>query len=232
VTPPTNIPRNDLVTLYLKGLPGVNQDNSGGEVLRLNTATPPKPAAQQSNLGVLGGDQAGWPNGRRPGDDVVDLTVRVLEGALCYQPFGLCTPADAPFGAAPFTDQSWVDATQFNDHFPYLVTPLPGSPQPQRIFSASLASGGGTAACTGLLPPQPDPFAPPPPASPLAITCTHDLTATAGGIRQGATGAVICSFSNVTSPIQMTCSLTAAQLDALQKGQLFVFIGSAQAPLD
>ncbi|HEX7183453.1 MAG TPA: DUF4331 domain-containing protein, partial [Thermoanaerobaculia bacterium] len=97
VLPPTNIPRNDLVAFYLKGLPGLNRDNSNAEVLRLNTSTPAKPAAQQNRLGALGGDDAGWPNGRRPGDDVIDITTRVLEGALCYQAFNLCTPADAAF---------------------------------------------------------------------------------------------------------------------------------------
>ncbi len=130
VLPPTNIPRNDLVAFYLKGLPGLNQDNSGGEVLRLNTNLAAKPAAQQSRLGVLGGDNAGWPNGRRPGDDVIDVTMRVLEGALCYQAFGLCTPADAAFGALPYTDQSLVQATDFDSAFPYLLTPLPGSSNP------------------------------------------------------------------------------------------------------
>jgi hypothetical protein len=127
VTPPTNIPRNDLVAFYLNGLPGINQDNSGGEVVRLNTNTPAKPAAQQNRLGILGGDNAGWPNGRRPGDDVIDITTRVLEGALCYQAFGLCAPADAPFGALPFTDQALVQATDFDNAFPYLLTPLPGN---------------------------------------------------------------------------------------------------------
>lgn len=233
VTPPTNIPRSDLVALYLNGLPGLNQDNSGGEVLRLNTAVAPTPAAAQSNLGVLGGDQAGWPNGRRPGDDVVDLTMRFLEGALCYQAFGLCTPADAPFGAAPFTDQSWVDATQFDDHFPYLRTPIPGSPQPARVFDAALASGDATASCAGLLPPQADPFAPPPAPTPLAITCTHDIAgAASAGIRQAGGGPVICTFASAASPIQETCPLTAAQLEALQRGQLEVFIGGASGSLN
>jgi hypothetical protein len=130
VLPPTNIPRNDLVAFYLNGLQGINQDNSGAEVLRLNTNTPAQPAAQQNRLGILGGDNAGWPNGRRPGDDVVDVTMRVLEGALCYQAFNLCTPADAPFGAAPLTDQSLVDASEFDSAFPYLLTPLPGNTNP------------------------------------------------------------------------------------------------------
>ena len=40
-------------------------------------------SAAQNNLGVLGGDLAGFPNGRRPGDDVVDAALRVAMGALC-----------------------------------------------------------------------------------------------------------------------------------------------------
>jgi hypothetical protein len=123
---PTNIPRQDLVTFYLAGLPGINHDGSGGEVLRLNVNTPPKPAAQQNRLGVLGGDDAGWPNGRRPGDDVVDVTLRVLMGALCHQGFGLCTPDDALCGALPLTDQAFVQATELDDAWPYLLKPVPG----------------------------------------------------------------------------------------------------------
>ena len=53
-------------------------------MLRLNTAIAPTPAAQQNNLGVLGGDNAGFPNGRRPGDDVVDIELRVAMGVLCH----------------------------------------------------------------------------------------------------------------------------------------------------
>lgn len=131
IPPPTNIPRNDLVAFYLNGLPGLNQDNSDAEVLRLNTSIAPKPAAQQDRLGVLGGDNAGWPNGRRPGDDVIDITMRVLEGALCHRPaFNLCAPGDAPVGNLPLTDQSLVQATDFDAAFPYLLTPLPGNTNP------------------------------------------------------------------------------------------------------
>ena len=83
---PTNIPRNDLVKTFLAGFPGLNEDGSVGEIMRLNTATPPTPPDEQSNLGVAGGDLAGFPNGRRPGDDVVDITLRVAMGALCHVP--------------------------------------------------------------------------------------------------------------------------------------------------
>ena len=78
-------PREDLVAVFLTGVKGLNQAAhvTPSEMLRLNTATPPTPAASQNDLGVLGGDVAGFPNGRRPYDDVVDITLRVAEGALC-----------------------------------------------------------------------------------------------------------------------------------------------------
>ena len=82
---PTNFPRNDLVTVFLKGLEGVNQPKNvvPSEMLRLNTSLQPAAAAAQSPLGVAGGDNAGFPNGRRPADDVTDVPIRVAMGALC-----------------------------------------------------------------------------------------------------------------------------------------------------
>ncbi|HVT61276.1 MAG TPA: DUF4331 domain-containing protein [Thermoanaerobaculia bacterium] len=220
LTPPTNLPRTDLVALYTKGLPGINQDNSGGEVLRLNTSTAPQPAAQQNNLGLLGGDLAGWPNGRRPGDDVVDITLRMLEGALCYQNLGLCTPADAPNGQLPFTDQAWVEAAQFPAAFPYLNSPIAASPNRARIFNAFLAGGtAATGTCTGLLTAAQDDF---------SITCTHNLPgASVAELVQGSV--VICSFGSVTSPIQSICAMTPQQVDALQKQRLAVIIAAPAA---
>src|ERR1700722_7158371 len=78
-------PRGDLVAAFLTGVKGLNQPLKAtpSEMLRLNTSTAPTPAAAQNDLGVLGGDLAGFPNGRRPYDDVVDITLRVAEGALC-----------------------------------------------------------------------------------------------------------------------------------------------------
>jgi hypothetical protein len=70
---------------------------------------------------VIGGDAAGFPNGRRPGDDVVDIELRVAMGKLL-------SPADAPSGQLDFTDGALVDASRFSTSFPYLRTPLPGSP--------------------------------------------------------------------------------------------------------
>ncbi len=82
---PNNFPRDDLLQVFLTGIPGLNEDGSTGEILRLNTSTAPVPRGQQNRMGVIGGDLAGYPNGRRPGDDVVDISLRVLMGNLCYQ---------------------------------------------------------------------------------------------------------------------------------------------------
>jgi hypothetical protein len=133
---PSNLPRNDLVTAFLTGFPGVNQQSkvTPSEMMRLNTGVAATPAAQQSTFGVAGGDLAGFPNGRRPGDDVTDLALRVVMGRLCYPipvngtqtDLGLCKPSDAPVGNAPFTDGAPVTAADFDTAFPYLRTPLSG----------------------------------------------------------------------------------------------------------
>ncbi len=120
---PTAFPRADLVQAFLTGVPGLNQPASvtPSEMLRLNTSIPAVPAAQQNNLGVIGGDVAGFPNGRRPGDDVVDIALRVVMGVLLPEEV-------APAGQAPLTDGALQEAAQFDSVFPYLTTPLPGSP--------------------------------------------------------------------------------------------------------
>jgi hypothetical protein len=125
VKAPTNFPRNDLVTAFLTGVPGLNKPTNvvASEMLRLNTSTPVVAAASQSRLGVIGGDNAGFPNGRRPGDDVVDVALRVVMGRLCKLNIG-CVPNDAPAGSIDFTDGAYVDSSFFDNTFPYLKTPL------------------------------------------------------------------------------------------------------------
>ncbi len=135
--PPNHAPRNELLTAYRWGFPGVNQLKkvTPSEMTRLNTGIPATPAAMQSNFGVAGGDLAGFPNGRRPGDDTVDIALRVVMGRLCHPltiggnsvDLGLCTPANAPVGNVPFTDGAPVSAADFDTTFPYLTTPLPGA---------------------------------------------------------------------------------------------------------
>ena len=127
---PTNFPRNDLIAAFLTGVKGVNQPATvtPSEMLRLNTSIAATAVGAQKRLGVIDGDNAGFPNGRRPGDDVVDIALRVVMGKLCTLNLG-CAPADAPAGALRFTDGAYLDETFFTAGFPYLKTPLAGSPQ-------------------------------------------------------------------------------------------------------
>jgi hypothetical protein len=142
---PTNIPRNDLVTTFLTGLAGVNQPAhvAPAEELRLNTAIPAVPYAQQNRLGLVGNilaggsDSAGYPNGRRPKDDVVDITLIAAMGGLCMangttNSLGLgtaCNPSAVPLGATAFNLNDTVDqaASTFLPGFPYANTPVPGT---------------------------------------------------------------------------------------------------------
>lgn len=126
VKAPTAFPRADLVAVFLTGVDGLNKNGSVSEMLRLNTSIAPKLPAQQNNMGVIGGDTAGFPNGRRPGDDVVDIALRVVMGALLPE-------ADAPSGKLPFTDGATVNAKMFSAKFPYLNPPLAGSPNDPEI---------------------------------------------------------------------------------------------------
>ena len=134
VSAPSNFPRADLVAAFVTGIDATplglgNLNQFGiGEMVRLNTKIPATAHEDQNRLGVLGGDLAGFPNGRRPGDDVVDIELRVAMGALCHLPLELCEPEDAPAGDLPYTDGTLQDPTQFTNTFPYLLTPLPGSP--------------------------------------------------------------------------------------------------------
>lgn len=110
--------RNDLTGVFLTGIDGLNKPQTvrHAEMLRLNTLTPVLPAAQQSRLGVLGGDSAGFPNGRRPGDDVVDIVLRMAMGALL-------DVNEAPDGQLPYNDGTDINANLFDTTFPYLITP-------------------------------------------------------------------------------------------------------------
>ena len=138
VQAPTVFPRVDLIAAFLTGVAGVNQPHNvvPSEMLRLNTALPSTPKGSQNSLGALdcfvdgaltlgnpGCDPAGFPNGRRPGDDVVDIELRVAMGTLL--PPGPGKPASANL---PYTDGALVEDSQFDATFPYLTTPLPGSP--------------------------------------------------------------------------------------------------------
>ncbi|MET7285666.1 DUF4331 domain-containing protein [Streptomyces sp. NPDC005573] len=110
-------PRNDLVDVFLKGVKGLNQPPHvrPSEELRLNTSI--KPSMHPKRLGVLDGDNAGFPNGRRLTDDVVDEALQVVEGELLG------------------TKNDLGDAVDKNDkgfgkYFPYVAEPTSGSRGP------------------------------------------------------------------------------------------------------
>jgi hypothetical protein len=110
--PPT--PRNDLVQVLLKGIPNLNQPNNvvPSDMLRLNVTTPVCTSGC-STMGVIGGDNQGFPNGRRLTDDVVDIAERVVAGvasgnACCTGSpnnllgDGVNAPAVAPLSTFPY----------------------------------------------------------------------------------------------------------------------------------
>ena len=129
---PTQFPRQDLIAVFLTGVAGLNapaNPPTPSEEMRLNTSIPVTPYGQQNRLGVIAGDNAGYPNGRRPGDDVVDITLRVAMGKL-YS-LGLFGGAsNAPSGNLEFTDGAYADDTHYLQAFPYVKPPLSDSPQP------------------------------------------------------------------------------------------------------
>ncbi|SHM21299.1 DUF4331 domain-containing protein [Cryptosporangium aurantiacum] len=124
-------PRNDLVQAFLTGVPGLNQPQNvtPSEQLRLNTSIPP--SADPKRLGVLEGDKAGFPNGRRLADDVVDITLQVAEGELVNAPNDLGDAVD-------------TNNVEFGRTFPYLALPTSGSD----VRSGGPASSGSSAPAT------------------------------------------------------------------------------------
>ena len=136
---PTNFPRTDLVGAFLTGIKGVNQPANvvGSEMLRLNTAIVATAEGSQNRLGVLGGDLAGFPNGRRPKDDVVDVSLAAMMGGLCMangdtnslQLGVACKPSAVPLRDASLKLHDAVDqaVVPLLPAFPYLFTPIGGT---------------------------------------------------------------------------------------------------------
>lgn len=110
-------PRNDLVDVFLKGVKGLNQppNVTPSEQLRLNTSI--KPTASPKRLGVLDGDNAGFPNGRRLTDDVIDASLQVVEGELLGAKNDLGDAVDK-------------NDKHFEKAFPYVALPTEGSRGP------------------------------------------------------------------------------------------------------
>jgi hypothetical protein len=130
-------PRADLVAILLTGIPtGVvpSFQNSGGstlaDMLRLNMAIPPT-TISPSNLGLIGGDAAGYPNGRRVFDDVFTIELRCIAGATynlidsTYNVDGAANAVSDGLTTAPI-DQTAEGTVKFLPAFPYLGTPHSG----------------------------------------------------------------------------------------------------------
>jgi len=108
--------RTDIVQAVLQGIPGLNQHSGvkgppAVDTIKLNLGTPP--SSSENRFGVIGGDNAGYPNGRRLGDDVVDIDLRVVAGVLKGN--------DVPLGdGVDRNDKPFLAA------FPYLAGPTSG----------------------------------------------------------------------------------------------------------
>jgi hypothetical protein len=105
--------RTDIVQALLQGIPGLNQQTGKPvDTIKLNLGIPP--SSNPNRFGVLGGDLAGFPNGRRLADDSTDIELRVIEGAL----IGKTSP--------PLGDGVDQNDKPFLEHFPYVAAPNSG----------------------------------------------------------------------------------------------------------
>ena len=118
-------PRTDLVAIYLTGIMGVKQpaNVTPSEMMRLNTSIAPVAINAQNPLGVLGGDTAGYPNGRRPLDDVTDITLRAAMGAA----IGVANAGTRTVPLLDYTDCARGRVADYLGEFPYFNTPFPGA---------------------------------------------------------------------------------------------------------
>lgn len=129
--------RADLLAILLTGIPGgvvAGFQNFTGptqaDMLRLNVAVPPATGAS-SNLGLVGGDPAGFPNGRRVFDDVATIEIRAIAGATLplvdpsFKPDGAAGAVSMGLTSGP-TDLAAMGTEHYLAEFPYLGTPISG----------------------------------------------------------------------------------------------------------
>ena len=135
-------PRDDLVSVFLTGVEGLNKPKGNvtpAEMLRLNTSI--APAKSPNRLGVLAKDTQGFPNGRRLTDDVVDIELQALEGAVRT---GKLVEALAKGDGVNSNDKA------FEKSFPYLALPHSGSVGLEsRVGGAGSGSGGSPSGGVG-----------------------------------------------------------------------------------
>jgi hypothetical protein len=113
--------RTDIVTALLTGVPGLTQISSkpaAADTLKINLGVPPTAAGQVSRFGVIAGDNAGFPNGRRLGDDVTDIELRVIGGFLL--------PENQGGKKLPLGDGVDQNDKPFLSSFPYVAPPTAG----------------------------------------------------------------------------------------------------------
>ena len=152
---PKGAGRPDLVSVFLTGIDGLNNpktmNKNGGnatlaEELRLNLTT--APVAHPNRLGAVGGDTAGFPNGRRLSDDVVDVALQVVEGVLVPDQDPAVKAAVKGLGDGVNADSPsrYSNDTSLPD-FPYVAEPLAGSDNPVGtipvLFQQNFTSSGG-----------------------------------------------------------------------------------------
>ncbi len=117
-------PRNDIAAIFLTGIDGLNKPAGGraSEMIRLNTAIKPTIADpnKQNRMGLLGGDRDGFPNGRRLGDDSVDIALQALAGATPFTPAFNISPNNL---LGDGVDRNNVP---FLTRFPYVAPPKAG----------------------------------------------------------------------------------------------------------
>ncbi|WP_205650582.1 DUF4331 domain-containing protein [Actinoplanes solisilvae] len=160
-------PRTDLVAMLLTGFPDGMIDgfrNHTGDVqadlLRLDTAVPP--AELPSRFGLLGGDPAGYPNGRRITDDVVSISLRAVAGITVP----LIDPSYEVDAAATLVEQGFSVANAgagLLPHFPYLGTPSGpySDPAAGSPFAPPSASPSAPHSASAFAPPSAPPSVPP-----------------------------------------------------------------------
>lgn len=110
-------PRTDLVPLVTYAPPIAAPGTKSGpiaDLLRLNTGVPATPPDQASRLGLLAGDAAGYPNGRRLFDDVTDIALRVVVG-------GVLVPGFNKFPNNALGDGVNVNDAAYRNEFPFLA---------------------------------------------------------------------------------------------------------------